>query len=218
MSKHFSRRELLKSSLSIASALVFTGVSRSALATDLDDTLAEVKAARANMKTLKGPFTQERTIGMLSAKVRSTGTLTMVRPDRLRWELAPPDDVTYWVGPEGFSYKSARGQGHIPAAAARLASAMEDVRLVLGGDLDKLRARYDLALVAKTPDEVSFVATPLPAAGDLHLEKILFSLGKDRAMPTRATLVESARDKTEIVFGAMQRDTAIDPAFVRPGF
>ncbi|MEO7111458.1 MAG: hypothetical protein ABI183_13550, partial [Polyangiaceae bacterium] len=74
------------------------------------------------------------------------------------------------------------------------------------------------ALVSKTPDEVSFVATPLPAAGDLHLEKILFSLGKDRAMPTRATLIEGARDKTEIVFGAMQRDVVIDPAFVRPPF
>ena len=139
-----SRRAALTSSIRIATALVFTGVSRSAFASELDDTLAEVKAARANMKTLKGPFTQERTIGMLSAKVKSTGTLTMVRPDRLRWELAPPDDIVYWVGPEGFSYKSARGQGHIPAAAARLASAMEDVRLVLGGDLDKLRTRYIL--------------------------------------------------------------------------
>ena len=54
-----SRRQTLQ----IATALVFTGVSRSAFATDLDDTLAEVKVARANMKTLKGPFTQERTIG-----------------------------------------------------------------------------------------------------------------------------------------------------------
>jgi outer membrane lipoprotein-sorting protein len=213
-----SRRSFLTGSLQIATALVFTGVSRSAFATDLDDTLAEVKAARANMRTLKGPFTQERTIGMLSAKVKSTGMLTMVRPDRLRWELAPPDDIVYWVGPEGFSYKSARGQGHIPAAAARLASAMEDVRLVLGGDLDKLRTRYDLALVSKTPDEVSFSATPIAGGTDLHLEKILFSLGKDRAMPTRATLIESARDKTEIVFGAMQRDIAIDPAIVKPPF
>ncbi|MEO8878441.1 MAG: outer membrane lipoprotein carrier protein LolA [Polyangiaceae bacterium] len=213
-----SRRELLKNSLTIAGALVFTSVSRSALAGDLEDALAEVKVARASMKTMKGPFSQERTIGLLSAKVKSTGTLTMVRPDRLRWELAPPDDIVYWVGPEGFSYKSPRGQGHVPGAAARLASAMEDVRLVLGGDLDQLRTRYDLTLVSKTPEEVSFMAMPKAASGDLHLQKILFSLGKDRAMPTRATLVEAAKDKTDIVFGTMQRDIAIDPAFIRPNF
>ena len=216
-----SRRTLLRDSLTIAGSLIFTGVSQSALADapgDLEAALAEVKQARASMKTMKGPFTQERTIGLLADKVRSTGTLAMVRPDRLRWELAPPDDIVYWVGPEGFSYKSSRGQGHIPAAAARLASAMEDVRLVLGGDLDQLRTRYDLALAGKTPDEVSFVATPKAGAADLHLQKIIFSLGKDRATPTKATLIESARDKTDIVFGAMQRDIVIDPAYVRGAF
>lgn len=213
-----SRRDLLRATAGGTIALIFTAFSRSSLADDLESTLAEVRAARASLKTLKGPFTQERTIGLLATKVKSTGTLTMVRPDRLRWELAPPDDITYWVGPDGFAYKSARGQGRIPSAAGRLASAMEDVRLVLGGDLDQLRKRYDLALVSKTPDEVSFAATPKANAGELHMQKILFSLGKDRATPTRATLVETERDKTEIVFGAMQRDVTIDPAYVRAPF
>ena len=214
----FSRRDFLQASAGSAIALIFTAFSRSSAADDLESTLAEVRVARAGLKTLKGPFTQERTIGLLAAKVKSTGTLTMVRPDRLRWELAPPDDVVYWVGPDGFAYKSARGQGRIPSAAGRLASAMEDVRLVLGGDLDQLRKRYDLALVSKTADEVSFAATPKANAGELHMQKILFSLGKDRATPTRATLVETERDKTEIVFGAMQRDIAIDAAYVRAPF
>ncbi|MGH7283338.1 MAG: hypothetical protein ACRELY_17565 [Polyangiaceae bacterium] len=65
---------------------------------------------------------------------------------------------------------------------------------------------------------MSFAATPKANAGELHMQKILFSLGKDRATPTRATLVETERDKTEIVFGAMQRDIAIDPAYMRPPF
>ncbi|MGH7283339.1 MAG: LolA family protein [Polyangiaceae bacterium] len=142
-----SRRDLLRGAACGAITLIFTAFSRSTFADDLEDTLAEVRVARASLKTLKGPFTQERTIGLLATKVKSTGTLTMVRPDRLRWELAPPDDIVYWVGPDGFAYKSPRGQGRIPSAAGRLASAMEDVRLVLGGDLDQLRKRYDLALV-----------------------------------------------------------------------
>ena len=213
-----TRRQFLHATAGSAIALFFTAFARSSRADDLESTLAEVRVARAGLKTLKGPFTQERTIGLLATKVKSTGTLTMVRPDRLRWELAPPDDVIYWVGPDGFAYKSARGQGRIPSAAGRLASAMEDVRLVLGGDLDQLRKRYDLALVSKTSDEVSFAATPKPSAGELHMQKILFSLGKDRATPTRATLVETERDKTDIVFGAMQRDIAIDPAYVRAPF
>lgn len=215
----FSRRDFGVAFTGVTIGLFSSSISRRAFADDLEATLTEVRAARASLKTLKGPFTQERTIGLLATKVKSTGTLTMVRPDRLRWELAPPDEVVYWVGPDGFAYKNARSQGRIPTAAGKLAAAMEDVRLVLGGDLDLLRKRYDLALVSKTPDEVSFAATPKPGAGAAaQMQKILFSLGKDRATPTRATLVETERDKTDIVFGAMQRDVAIDPAFVRAPF
>ncbi len=212
-----TRRSFLQLGATCTAFFALGAIPRLAHASDLDDALAEIKAARASLKTMKGPFTQERSIGLLATKVRSTGTLTMVRPDRLRWELAPPDDVIYWVGPEGFSYKNARGQGHLPAAAGRLASAMEDVRLILGGDLDQLKKRYDLTLASTTPDEVSFVAIPKPVT-DVHMQKILFSLGKDRSMPTKTTLIESAKDKTEITFGAMQRNVTVDPAFVRPSF
>lgn len=213
-----TRRSFLQLGAAGTTFLALGAVSRLAHASELDDALAEIKAARASLKTMKGPFTQERSIGLLATKVRSTGTLTMVRPDRLRWELAPPDDVIYWVGPEGFSYKNARGKGHLPAAAGRLASAMEDVRLILGGDIDRLQKRYELTLASKTPDEVSFVAIPKPAAADIRMQKILFSLGKDRSTPTRATLVEGAKDKTDITFGVMQRNIAIDPTFMQPSF
>ncbi|MFO0673296.1 MAG: hypothetical protein U0235_27395 [Polyangiaceae bacterium] len=46
-----------------------------------------------------GLFTQERTIGLLATKVKSTGTPALARPDRLRWELAAPDSVVYRVAP-----------------------------------------------------------------------------------------------------------------------
>ena len=104
----------------------------------------EIARARAGVaRRSLGPFTQERTIGILAAKVRSTGTLTLVRPDRLRWELAPPDDVVYWVTPEGLAYKSPTRQGQGPRErqpAVKIAAALDDLRTLLGGDLGALRA------------------------------------------------------------------------------
>src|ERR1019366_2873660 len=90
-----SRRSLLAGS----AALATTRGARASGA--IDDLLARVAKARQPVRTLKGPFTQTRTIGLLSTDVRSVGSLTLVRPDRLRWELAPPDAVTFWIGPEG---------------------------------------------------------------------------------------------------------------------
>src|SRR5262245_29995734 len=104
---------------------------------DLGDRLKAVGEARAKIKTLSGPFTQERTIGLLSTKVSSTGKLALVRPDRLLWELDAPDSVSYWVGPEGLAYKGKNGQGRLPLGT-KLAPALDDLRILLAGDLQKL--------------------------------------------------------------------------------
>jgi hypothetical protein len=209
-----SRRQLLSFSAAAlaASGVVPLGLARVARAetSDLDRAIASIAEARASLRTLTGPFTQERTIGLLASKVRSTGTLTLVRPDRLRWELAAPDSVVYWVTPEGLAYKSARGEGRVGAGQARVAAALDDLRTVLGGDLQRLRTRYDLRLVG----ELAFEAIPR-APSPAQLQKILFAVGADKVSPTRVELVEGARDRTVITFGALARDVPVDPARMR---
>jgi outer membrane lipoprotein-sorting protein len=188
-------------------------VSPYAMAETLDDVLAKVARARAGLKTLVGPFTQTRKIGLLASQVRSTGTVYLVRPDRLRWELAPPDEVIYWVTPEGLAYKSKSGQGRVQGMSAKIASALEDVRTLLGGDLGTLKARYEMTLVPTSDGSVAFDALPKDKG---RFQRFSFALASDLVTPVRATMVESAKDKTDIVFGALQRDVAIDPAKMRP--
>jgi hypothetical protein len=206
-----SRRTALKS----LAALGAIAVVRPARADALDDALARIAAARATLKTLVGPFTQERTIGLLATSVRSQGTVYLQRPDRLRWELEPPDDVVYWITPEGLAYRSKTGQGRVPPAQARLAKSLEDLRTLLAGDLGQLRTRYDLKLVPPPrPGETAFEATPRDASIPLRL--IRFGVAADAATPRFAELFESGKDKTRIEFGALQRDVVIAPAMMRP--
>jgi outer membrane lipoprotein-sorting protein len=196
-----------------ASRLARADAGADAGAITLDDALARVARARASMKTLVGPFTQERTIGLLATTVTSHGTLVLVRPDRLRWELAPPDDVVYWVTPEGLAYRSKRGQARAPGANARLAAVLDDLRTLLGGDLARLRARYDLRVEPRGADLV-FDATPRDPAGPVkHLR---FAVDAEGATPRFAEITEGPRDRTRIEFGALQRDAPVDPALVRP--
>jgi hypothetical protein len=192
-------------------------VRRASADPDLETLLADIARARTSLRTLVGPFTQERVIGLLKSKIRSTGTLTLVRPDRLRWELGPPDDVIYWMTPAGLAYKSRSGQGSLRNPTAGLAGALDDVRTLLGGDLGALRNRYDLRLIARDATEVAFEATPLPSdAGAPRLQRLAFALAPDLVRPVRATLIESARDKTEITFGALARDVDVDPEKMSP--
>ena len=61
-----------------------------ACASDVDEAArASITKARATIKTLQAPFKQTRVIGLLASEVKSKGKLTLVRPDRLRWDLVP---------------------------------------------------------------------------------------------------------------------------------
>jgi outer membrane lipoprotein-sorting protein len=187
---------------------------RTARADDLDAILAEVAKARAGVKTLKGPFSQERTVGLLATKVRSAGSFVLVRPDRLRWELAPPDEVTYWVAPEGLAYASKTGRGAIPSSGARIGAALEDLRTILGGDLGKLRERYDLRGARADSGESTIEATPkTPGRG---LQRFSLTIAADKVRPVRAVLVESPRDRTEIAFGALEVNAPVPSELMKP--
>jgi hypothetical protein len=182
---------------------------------DLDDgLLRRIAAARAPVRTLQGPFTQTRTLGLLSTAVRSSGTMTLLRPDRLRWDLSPPDDVTFFLGPEGLAYRSAQGKGILPASAQQVGSALEDLRTVLGGDLSDLRRRWDLLALHDDPTGAEIEATPRAGATG-HVKSIRFALGPGLALPTRVVLVEGPRDKTLIEFGTLVVNAPVDEGKMR---
>ena len=206
-----SRRCLLLGSASLCVA----GGARIARADALGDLLARIARARTPVRSLQGPFVQTRTIGLLATAVRSTGTMVLVRPDRLRWELAPPDAVTFFVGPDGLAYRSAQGQGHVPTVGARLGGALDDLRTVLGGDLSKLRERWDLAVLRDDATGAELEATPRPGT-TTPLHTIRFALAPGLALPTQTLLVEGPRDKTLIEFGALATNVPVDEAKMRP--
>jgi hypothetical protein len=185
----------------------------------LDELLERIAKARASVRTMVGPFTQTRTIGLLSTDVRSTGQMTLVRPDRLRWDLAPPDDVTFWIAPEGLAFRSSHAgshaEGRLPAASARLGGALDDLRTLLGGDLGRLRERWDLRVTRDDATGAEIEATPRPGTAGA-LRSLRMTLSPDLVRPLRAVLVEGPRDRTVIEFGAPAINEPVDEARMRP--
>jgi outer membrane lipoprotein-sorting protein len=180
-----------------------------------DDPLARIARAKSKMRSLAGPFTQARTIGLLKSVVTSRGTLTLLRPDRLRWDLLAPDEVSYWVTPEGLAYRSRSGAARVSGAQTpRLSAALADLRAILG-DLTPLRARY--AIEARIDDAGATVEANAREPANAAFKRLTLELARDLVRPTRATLIEGPRDRTEITFGELTVDGPVDPAlFVVP--
>ena len=187
-------------------------ISRGALADAVDDKLAAITKARASLKTLVGPFTQVATVGLLRTKVQSTGMMYFQAPNRLRWELGAPDSVTYWVAPEAVAYRGQHGSGRL-ATGAQLPPDLECLRAVLGGDASALRARFDVREAPSDGGGPAFEATP-KADQHLRLRRFFFSLDADLVRPRKAVMVFDERNQSEITFGELRRDVAIEPALL----
>ncbi|MCL2723957.1 MAG: outer membrane lipoprotein carrier protein LolA [Polyangiaceae bacterium] len=179
----------------------------------LDRVLSDIAAARASVKTLQADFTQERKMALFLTSVKSTGKLSMVAPDRLRWELLPPDDVIYWVGPEGLSYRTRSSKATLPTTGDRVARGLSDLRALLGGDLASLRERYDLSGSRGASDvEISGTAKDTAAA----VRGFSMTMDKGLVVPMRARLFEGKADSVDIVFSNAVANASIDPRSMRP--
>lgn len=210
------RRALLRLSVAAPLALAFSGRARVARAdAALDQALADVAKARAKIDTLQGPFTQERTIALLASKVKSTGKLWMVRPDRLRWELDPPDAATYWVLPDGLAYKTKSGSGKIAkSATGPMGGVLGDLLVLLGGDLAQLKARYDLTLQKRDATACVIHAIPKDKALAKTTQRVELELSGDLATMKRVVIVEKGNDRSDVTFGPLVKNAKIDPKLV----
>lgn len=205
------RRFLLTSIAALAIAAVTTGAAESR-ADDVSDTFAEIKKARGNVKTLVASFTQERTIGLLSSTVKSEGEMTLVRPDKLRWELKSPDAVVYWITPEGFAFSTANGGANVSKTAAKkFGDVLGDLLIFMGGDLDQLKARYDFTVPSKT-DGVTLRAIPKSEEVKKIVKSLEISVGADLWSVKKIVLEEKGGDKSVITFSKVTKDAKVDDA------
>jgi outer membrane lipoprotein-sorting protein len=189
---------------------------RSALADSVDDALKEMAKARKDITTLKADFKQVRQIGLLASEVHSSGKMWLVRPDRLRWELAPPDAVIYWIGPEGIAVKTGDGVTKIgKTAAGKLGAVLEDLLVLLGGDLAKLRKRYELSV--ERP-EGKLVLSARPKDAELKKQVALLRMTADSSLWRVESMVieETSGDNSRITFRSYVKNEPIDPAIMKP--
>lgn len=179
----------------------------------LDEALADVAKARKDVRTLRAAFTQSRKIALLSTSVTSHGSLILAAPDRLRWDLAPPDDIVYFVGPEGLSYKTKSSSATAPANGAKVAAALADLRALLAGDLATLRNRYTLSASRSASDlEVTGVAKDKNAS----VKGFTLVLDGGLVRPLRAHLLEGKSDTIDLTFSNVVVNEPVDPAQLRP--
>jgi outer membrane lipoprotein-sorting protein len=202
--------------LGLTATSALTLIAAPAVASDVDDALDAITKARKSIKTLQAPFKQTRVIGLLASEVNSTGKLTLVRPDRLRWDLFPPDDVTYWIGPEGLAMKNKDGVTKIGKVSAnKFAAVLGDLMVMLGGDMKKLKVRYDIT-VEKDGDKLELTAKPKAKEVKKHISRLMLFTDDDASVIRSVEIHEKSGDKSVIAFGTYTKNAKVEDSFMKP--
>ncbi len=196
------------------SALV---VPERALADDVKSALDDLAKARASLKSLVATFVQTRQIGLLASEVKSKGELSLVRPDKLRWELFPPDATTYWITSSGVYFRSgASGKAtKAPAGAGAMSLVLGDIMTFMGGDLSSLSSRYDLTVPSREGG-ITLVAVPKSPELRRVLARLEIKTTPELWSMSRVTMDEASGDKSVIEFVKSERDVTVDPKKMEP--
>jgi hypothetical protein len=201
----------------VASSALAMTLARRAHADATDDALRDLTAARAKLRTLVASFSQERVLALMSTTVTSHGELTLVRPDRLRWELKPPDESIYWVGPEGIAYRTPHGSGKVAAGSAgALSAVLDDLLVVLGGDLSDLKSRHTITSERKSGGGIALTLVPKSEKVAKIVRKLSVEFFADLQAAWKIEMLEQGDDKTTITFDSPTINGPVDPQKMKP--
>jgi outer membrane lipoprotein-sorting protein len=167
--------------------------------TAVDNMLAQLKQASADVQSLQSDFVQEKHLAIFRESLKSEGTFHFIRPDRLRWEVLTPARTGFVLrAGEGRRWHERTGRSE-PFSVDRdpvMKIVAEQLFAWAGGDFDRLRRQYAISLVTASPVTLRLA----PLAADRFLDHLQVTFAADRRHVAIVELHERGGDFTRIRF------------------
>lgn len=162
--------------------------------------LAEIQAASDQVRSFSSEFVQERRLALFAEPVFFKGSLTVVRPDRLRWEFtAPVPSVLIFNGERGIRCNDKAPPVHFDLGADPIMKTVaEQLWLWLGGDYSRLKASYDL--VKSGPSALRI--TPKEQRLSEFISAITITFHRTSRQPEKVEIADPGGDTTILSFQA----------------
>ncbi len=158
----------------------------------------EIQSASDKVATFSCDFVQERNLALFAEPVLFYGSLSVARPDRLRWEFSKPlPSVLIFSGDQGI-----RCSGDTPPVHFDLGSdpimrtVAEQLWLWLGGDYSKLK---DLYLLEKTGPATLRISPQDDTVAE-YIDAVFITFSVVDRQPEVVEIREPGGDSTLITF------------------
>jgi outer membrane lipoprotein-sorting protein len=160
--------------------------------------LAEIQAASEKVRSFSSEFVQERRLALFAEPVIFHGSLTVVRPDRLRWEFtAPLPSVLIFRGEQGIRCNDKVPPTHFDLGTDPIMRTVaEQLWLWLGGDYSRLNALY---LMEKSGPSALRI-TPKDHRVSDYISSITITFDTTSRQPEKVEIADPGGDTTVISF------------------
>jgi outer membrane lipoprotein-sorting protein len=181
---------------------------------------ADLIAGFAAVQTVHASYTETKHIALMSAPLVSSGTVVLVKPDRLRMDMVEPvrqsvvvDGAKIRVVHHDLGTEQRVDLG--PNADAR--AIVRSILLAMSGQVDLLGEEYGCTLDEAPDGEVQLDLTPLRSPMKEMIRSLQVVLGPNRTL-RQVTIREEGDDTAVLVFTDVVYDTPMTPAQVEALF
>ncbi len=165
---------------------------------ELSTFIAEIQAASDQVRSFSSDFVQERRLALFTEPVIFHGSLTVVRPNRLRWEFTSPvPSVLIFRGEQGIRCNDKAPPTHFDLGTDPIMRTVaEQLWLWLGGDYSRLNALYLMEKSGPT----SLRIVPKNQAMLDYISSITITFNKTSRQPEQVVIDDPGGDSTKISF------------------
>lgn len=198
------RRALLLRFILLTALCVSPGDSFAA--PEMDRFFQEIQAVSARVQSFSSEFVQERRLALFAEPVIFHGKLTVIRPDRLRWEFtAPVPSALIFNGKQGMRCTDKAPPAHFDLGSDPIMRTVaEQLWLWLGGDYSKLNEKYHM-----TSQGTSLVITPKEQVAAEYIGAVTITFNAATKQPEKVLIAEPGGDSTLISFTSNELNGSI---------
>lgn len=192
----------LITSLIVVSIILFLSSPAFSKKTTLEELLLDIRDKSAELTSLTCDFTQKRSLALFNKPIVFEGRLTIVRPDKLRWEfLTPVPSVLIFDGNKGIRCTDNNKPARFDLASDPVMRMVaKQLWTWLDGDYSKLKNDYSI----KKTGESSILVTPEEEQTSDLIKNIAIVFDTNNRQPKSVTILEPGGDETLITFRAYQ--------------
>lgn len=184
------------------------GVAEEVYPADVEAFVQSIQHSAEGVRTFSSDFVQVKELALFSQPVVFNGKLTVVRPERLRWEFSSPvASVLIFSGKEGMRCDENGDATRFDLSTDPvMRTVAEQLWLWLGGDYSRLRGQYRMEKLG----ESTLVVLPQEKHIREYIDRVEISFSAIDGQPEKVDIIEPGGDATRIAFSGYRLNEEVD--------